>query len=118
MDVPDKLFSRLAESPFRSSFNLSSRKKELLYLRKQGMEIIMQHARAFLTERIAPGNIDNDGRQTPMKNHPVFIAQHATATCCRKCIEKWHGIKKGKDLSGEELEYLLKVIETWLSGFI
>ncbi len=25
----------------------------------------------------------NDGKQTPFRGHPVFTAQHATATCCR-----------------------------------
>lgn len=45
---------------------------------------------------MAPKNIDNDGKQTPMRGHPVFIAQHATATCCRECLKKWHNIKKRK----------------------
>ncbi len=31
-----------------------------------------------------------------MKGHPVFVAQHATATCCRECIRKWHKNTTGK----------------------
>jgi len=50
------------------------------------MANIEQHARDFVNECLAPELPKNDGKQTPMKNHPVFIAQHATATCCRKCL--------------------------------
>ena len=49
--------------------------------------------------REAPAYIVNDGKQTPMRGHPVFIAQHATATCCRECIRKWHKMQPGKGLS-------------------
>ena len=45
---------------------------------------------APIIKRIAPKEPLNDGKQTPMKGHPVFIAQHATATCCRECTRKWH----------------------------
>ena len=83
-----QLFSRLAKSKFRSSFKLE--KKEREYLQDKGFSVIEQHARDFVKERLAPALPKNDGKQTPMKKHPVFIAQHATATCCRKCLE-WNG---------------------------
>jgi hypothetical protein len=51
-----------------------------------------------------------------MKGHPVFIAQHATATCCRGCIQKWHGIKKGKELSDQEIQFLIELIMGWIEG--
>jgi len=53
-----------------------------------------------------------------MRGHPVFIAQHATATCCRGCIEKWHGIKKQKELSEDEKNYLVSVIMKWIVNFV
>ena len=59
--------------------------------------------------------IANDGKQTPMRGHPVFVAQHATATCCRGCLEKWHRIPKGRDLTWEEQEYVVDVIMEWIS---
>jgi exodeoxyribonuclease V alpha subunit len=65
-------------------------------------------------KRIAPQYPKNDGKQTPMRGHPVFIAQHATATCCRGCIQKWHGIKKGKALSDMEIQFLVEVIMRWI----
>ncbi len=78
------LFKRLSKSKFRSRFKLSA--KDLNYLNKKGLMVIEGHARDFISKRIAPEFIPNDGKQTPFKNHPVFVAQHATATCCRSCI--------------------------------
>jgi hypothetical protein len=108
----DELFIALSRSAFRSRFRL--RGKELLYLRQRGIETMLEHARRFIGERLAPAEPVNDGKQTPMRNHPVFIAQHATATCCRGCLEKWHHIVKGRPLSPEEIEYIIGVIEHWL----
>ena len=89
----DDLFQRLAKSKFRSKFHL--RDKEKSYILEKGLDTIKSHAKDFISKRIAPAQIPNDGKQTPMRGHPVFIAQHATATCCRGCIEKWHKILKG-----------------------
>ena len=63
---------------------------------------------------VVPAYIVNDGKQTPMRGHPVFIAQHATATCCRECIRKWHKMQPGKELSQVQQEYLVDVIMTWI----
>ena len=67
-----------------------------------------------LRTREAPAYIANDGKQTPMRGHPVFIAQHATATCCRECIRKWHKMQPGKELSQVQQDYLVDVIMTWI----
>lgn len=83
------LESRLAESKFRTRFRL--READKIYIQQKGIETIRGHAGDFVSKRLASADIPNDGRQTPMKGHPVFIAQHATATCCRGCLEKWHG---------------------------
>lgn len=112
----DGLFSRLAVSRFRSGFSLKG--KELEYLANKGLPVIMQHASDFVDKRLVPANLPNDGKQTPMRNHPVFIAQHATATCCRGCLQKWHGIAKGHQLNAEEKAYVLSVLERWLSDYI
>lgn len=108
----DELFAALGRSRFRSRFRL--RGKEAEYLRSRGMGTILEHARQFVRERLADAEPANDGRQTPMRNHPVFIAQHATATCCRGCLEKWHHIAKGRELKDEEIGYVIAVIEHWL----
>src|SRR6478672_853029 len=72
------------------------------------------HAAEIIAERLAPAEPRNDGRQTPYRNHPVFVAQHATATCCRGCLAKWHGIEKGRELAENEQRYVVSVIERWL----
>jgi hypothetical protein len=110
----DELFAALARSPFRSRFRL--RKVELDYLAQKGMQVILSHAAGFIEQRLAPAAPENDGKQTPMRNHPVFVAQHATATCCRGCLEKWHRIPKGRPLSAEQQAYVVGVIGRWLAA--
>lgn len=107
------LFQRLAHSKFRSSFTL--RKKERDYLHQKGWKIIDQHAGDFIETRLAPMHPYHDGAQTPMKGHPVFLAQHATGCCCRGCLEKWHHIPKEKELSQEEQHYIVSIIMEWIA---
>ena len=104
----DDLFYRLSFSKFRSRFHLSL--KDINYVKEKGMDKICEHAYDFVSKRLAPAFIVNDGKQTPMRGHPVFVAQHATGTCCRKCLYKWHGIAPGKNLSDEEISYVVLVI--------
>ena len=102
----------LKQSAFRSKFNL--RQKDFDYIAAKGIETIKDHAFQFVGTRIAADFPRNDGRQTPMKGHPVFIAQHATATCCRGCINKWHGIRKGRVLEAEEVDFIVALIMGWI----
>jgi hypothetical protein len=109
----DDLFARLARSTFRSRFRLKG--KELAYYRQKGEAVIREHAEAFIRERLAPAEPANDGKQTPMRNHPVFVAQHATATCCRGCLAKWHGIPQGRQLTDNEVSCIIAAIIDWLN---
>ena len=109
MDILD----RLTKSKFRSRFKL--RAKELEYIKDKGLDTIHSHARDFIRDRVAPSEPVNDGKQTPMRGHPVFIAQHATATCCRGCIEKWHKFPQHRELTKSEQEYLVSVIMEWIN---
>lgn len=81
---------------------------------EKGAPVIEQHAADFVAKRLAPALPANDGKQTPMRGHPVFIAQHATATCCRGCLAKWHNIPQGVSLSEEQQRYIVAVIYHWL----
>ena len=101
-----------AKSSFRMRFHLSEKDKE--YVRTKGMEKIESHAYDFIRKRLAPATPANDGKQTPMKGHPVFIAQHATACCCRSCLGKWHHIPKGRELTEREINYVTDVIMRWI----
>jgi len=109
-----RLHDRLRRSKFRSRFRLGAGEKA--YLDKLGLETVRTHAERFVKERLAPAFPKNDGRQTPFYGHPVFIAQHATGTCCRKCLQRWHGINAGKALNSEEVQYAVDVIVMWLEA--
>lgn len=112
---PDKysdLFARLARSTFRSRFHLKS--TDLKYIQEKGIGKIRSHAQDFVRTRLAPAVIPNDGKQTPMRGHPVFIAQHATGCCCRGCLYKWHKIPQGTQLTEEEQEYVVDVLMEWI----
>lgn len=104
----DELFKRLLNSKFRSSFHLSD--KDKAYVLSKGLDTIEQHAKYFVAKRLAPKDIKNDGKQTPFKGHPIFVAQHACACCCRGCLYKWHHIKQNKELSPTEQEYIVSVL--------
>lgn len=106
------IFERLAKSKFRSSFKLKD--KDLEYIKDKGLDKIEEHAYDFVRKRLAPKIILNDGKQTPMKGHPVFVAQHATACCCRSCLYKWHKISMNKELNSEEIYYIVNIIMTWI----
>ena len=113
MRQTDDIFAALARSSFRRRFHLGPR--ERAYLAEKTLPVILEHGRQFIRDRLALAEPKNDGRQTPMRGHPIFIAQHATATCCRGCLEKWHRIPRGRELTGGEIEYVLAVLARWLS---
>jgi predicted Fe-S protein YdhL (DUF1289 family) len=113
MRALDDLFAALHRSAFRRRFRL--RGAELQYLRGRGMETVMRHADDLIARRLAPAVPENDGKQTPMRGHPVFLAQHATATCCRGCLQKWHGIPRGVELGDAERAHVLATIRRWLA---
>lgn len=108
----EDLFERLSRSTFRSSFKLKEKDKK--YVLDKGDDKIRDHARKFISQRLAPTEIPNDGKQTPMRGHPIFIAQHATACCCRGCMEKWHHFPKGIELTKEQQDYVVDVLMDWI----
>ena len=109
----DLMLYKLSKSKFRNSFHLNKKMKE--YVNEKGIEIIKQHAYLFITKRLKSKNILNDGKQTPMRQvHPVFIAQHACACCCRSCLEKWHHIPKERDLNDTEINYIVCLLMNWI----
>ena len=109
--IQNKL-EKLKRSKFRNSFHLKN--KEIEYINKKGLIEIKKQTYDIINKRLKPKIIKNDGKQTPMKNHPVFIAQHATATCCRGCLEKWHRIKKAKELTEHEIDFIVELITEWI----
>ena len=112
MDTIDRKLEALSKSNFRSRFGL--KEKDLVYVKEKGMDTIYRHDQDFIRTRLADSFPKNDGKQTPMRGHPVFIAQHATATCCRGCIYKWHNIPQGRELTSHEQEFIVQLIMRWI----
>lgn len=112
MRKTEDLFEALSRSRFRQKFLLGPEERSFLHMR--GRDAVLRHAAELILRRLAPAYPVRDGKQTPMRGHPVFIAQHATATCCRGCLEKWHGIPRGRQLAAAEQAYVVDVIGQWL----
>lgn len=109
--INNKLDS-LSKSKFRSSFHL--RKYMIDYINEKGLDLIKSHAIDFVNEKLSPSEPKNDGKQTPMKGHPVFLAMHACGCCCRSCLNKWHDIPKGRELTNDEKEYIVSLLMIWI----
>ena len=110
---PETVLKRLTSSEFRNRFQLT--KEDIDYINDKGLDKIKEHAQDIVAKRLAPEDIPNDGKQTPMRGHPVFIAQHATACCCRGCLLKWHRIAPGHELTSGEQVYIVDVVMEWIS---
>ena len=108
----DTVFEALSRSTFRQRMRLA--KSDWVMLRTKGLAAVMRHAADFIEERLVPAEPARDGMQTPMRGHPVFTAQHATATCCRRCLAAWHHIPVGRSLTDEEKTYIAAVVRRWL----
>ena len=108
----DRRLDILARQPFRARFHLRGRDAALVQLR--GRETVRKHAHDLIAKRVAPANPHKDGKQTPYRGHPVFVAQHATATCCRSCLERWHDIPRGLELTPDQRAYVVDVSWRWI----
>lgn len=112
MSSIDEALIRLKASDFRAKFHLSEKDKS--YIREKGTETIREHCETFVRERLAPAIIANDGKQTPMRGHPVFVAQHACACCCRGCLNKWYKVSKGVELSETQQKKIVNLLMAWI----
>jgi len=108
----DQVLNKLEHSKFRSSFHLT--KKEQAYLAEKGMDVIRRHAEDFVLQKLAPAEPLNDGKQTPMHGHPVFKAMHATACCCRGCLNKWYKVPMHRELSESEQRKIVNLLMGWI----
>lgn len=105
------VLDKLAKSTFRTSFKLKEKDKK--YVNEKGMDTIRKHAYDFVNRNIRV-KLEKDGKQTPTHGHPIFIGEHATATCCRKCVYKWYGIRENRELTNEEVDYFVDILMEWV----
>lgn len=113
MELINLYLDKLNKSKFRSSFHL--KESDFKYIEQKSIDTIKSHAYDFITKKLAPLNPTNDGKQTPMHGHPVFIAQHATATCCRGCLNKWYNIPLDRPLTQKEIDFVVEIIMEWIN---
>ncbi len=116
MATIEQTLTRLKQSDFRAKFHLSKKDKE--YISQKGMDKIRSHAEDFIRTRLAPKNPENDGKQTPMRGHPVFVAQHACACCCRVCLNKWYKVPLGTALTEKQQEKIVNLLMAWIESEI
>jgi hypothetical protein len=109
----DERIEQIGRHRFRAKFRLRGG-RDAAFVQLRGMPVVREHARELIAKRLAAAEPYKDGKQTPYRGHPVFVAQHATATCCRTCLQRWHGIAKGRELSEAEQSYVVEVICRWI----
>ena len=114
MSTINETLIRLKKSNFRAGFHLTAKDKK--YIEEKGMDVIRQHAADFISKRLAPAYISNDGKQTPMRGHPVFVAQHACACCCRGCLNKWYKVPTGVELTENQQERIVNLLMAWIEN--
>ncbi len=112
MQTIEQALEKLNRSDFRAKFHLDS--TDMKYIEEKGMDTIKRHAADFVAKRLAPAVIPNDGRQTPMRGHPVFKAQHACACCCRGCLNKWYRVPKDRELSDDQQRRIVNLLMAWI----
>ncbi len=112
MQTVDEALAKLQKSKFRSGFHLDE--KNVKYIDEKGLDVIRSHAADFVAKRLAPAEIPNDGKQTPMRGHPVFVAQHACACCCRGCLNKWYRVPQGRELTESEQRRIVNLLMAWI----
>ena len=112
MQTKEEAFEKLKKSEFRLRFHL--RERDLKYIDEKGMDTIRSHAEDFIRQKLAPAFPKNDGKQTPMRGHPVFVAQHACTCCCRGCLEKWYHVPKGVELTDDQQKRIVDFLMTWI----
>lgn len=112
MQTVDEALAKLQKSKFRSRFHLDE--KNVKYIDEKGLDVIRSHAADFVAKRLAPAEIPNDGKQTPMRGHPVFVAQHACACCCRGCLNKWYRVPQGRALTESEQLRIVNLLMAWI----
>ena len=108
----DESLARLNRSEFRAKFHLTAKDKE--YIADKGIDVIRSHAKEFVRTRLTPAQPENDGKQTPMRGHPVFVAQHACACCCRGCLNKWYKVPKDIELTETQQERIVNLLMSWI----
>lgn len=104
---------KLEKSKFRSSFYLTQKDRNYYY--EKGEATIRKHAEDFVRMKLSAAYPEKDGKQTPTSGHPAFKAMHATACCCRGCLNKWYRVPLGVELSEIQQQKIVNLIMAWIN---
>ncbi|MDE1765552.1 MAG: DUF4186 family protein [Thaumarchaeota archaeon] len=107
------LVSKLKLEAVRYDFwEIPVEEKDFDTAKKKGLLLLRKEIRKRVEKALAPPShkIYQDGRQTPKSGNIIYYAQYAMATCCRKCVEEWHGIDRKKQLKKKDIEYISGLI--------
>jgi hypothetical protein len=97
-------------------FHLRMEQRAINYARRKGKKGLAEAVLKLIRNSVGDAEPFRDGRQTPKGGaNPIHYAQHATASCCRRCIEEWHAIPMGRALTEEEIRYLTELAVRYLS---
>lgn len=91
--------------------------KAINHAKRKGREGLRVAAEQRLEKSVGPSRseIFRDGTQTKLHGNILHYAQHATATCCRKCIEAWHGIPREQPLTSTEMGYMVELVMLYVN---
>jgi hypothetical protein len=88
--------------------------RAVLHARRKGRPGLRTLAEKRIRRSVGPAQPVRDGYQTPFEGNVIYYAQHATVCCCRTCIEYWHGVPKGEELTEEQIEYFLNLVTMFI----
>lgn len=112
----DFTFNELQKEFIRHHFwHVNIDEKAQLHAKRKGKLELLVATENRVRKYVGPAEPNYDGRQTPFSGNIIFYAQHATATCCRKCIEEWHGIPRGIELTDEQIKYFSELIMKYIN---
>lgn len=115
LDDMEHTFSELRHELIRHHFwHLEFDEKARNHALRKGRVSLSQAAARRIEVSVSGEMPVRDGRQTPFSGNVIYYAQHATAGCCRTCIEYWHNIPKGRALAPEEQQYLTALVMLYI----
>lgn len=84
--------------------------------RRRGRRRMPEYADKRIRESIGSAHPYHDGFQTRGSGDVLFYAQHATATCCRECMEVWYGIPQGRKLIDTEVAFCADLLVRYVDA--
>lgn len=90
--------------------------KAILRAKKRGLKAIRERAKQIVSKKIGHPPVSRwDYRNCPQEGTEVIeYGRHATATCCRPCLERWHNIPQNAFLTEEQIKYCVDLVELYV----